>query len=277
MPAKNIECQLAQGQIGRYLAGTDISDEAVRQLEQHIVECEDCTNFVDRKRQSLHEVAGLRHAVVEMPAPKAAAIAETEPVSLPKQAATQALIQAIRDRANPLSGQTVLETVRESGPPRKRYWKTLAYSLALGAVLLVMSHLAANPTSMFGDRVGPSPVKEILEPLTAKAIASTAEPVSDGDPFTPEKPIDKPAAQPNNSVADTPKNTITVLESSTIATSSKKVTPPTTPSSSTPTQPNIDVTSKRPGRTVRTPRRSRPAPRGGNSIRVYDAQGNPLQ
>ena len=65
MPVKNIECQIARGQIGRYLAGESLSDEALKQLEGHIVGCPECKGALMQRRESLQ-------AMLDEPAPEPA-------------------------------------------------------------------------------------------------------------------------------------------------------------------------------------------------------------
>jgi hypothetical protein len=49
MSVKNLECQIAKAQIGRYLAGDALSSEAVGQLEEHIAECDECQSRSERQ------------------------------------------------------------------------------------------------------------------------------------------------------------------------------------------------------------------------------------
>ncbi len=290
MPAKNIECQLAQGQIGRYLAGANMSAEAISQLEQHIAECDDCTQYVDVKRKTLQEVAQTRHAAIHVPDPFPRS---TEPELIEAQerpsspsTSSHALIQALREKANPLANETVLETTREPKTPRRISWRSLGYSAALGAVLLAMSHFTANPTALFGERVGPS--SEPKAPTSREAKKLAPNPPTDGDPFTAEPPAAKPnptATAANAEPTPAPPTTSTPANSASSATPSSPVearpiaTEPTSNpiSSSTPSQPRTTIRSRRIGRGPRqTARPAQSAPRSGNSIRVYDANGKPI-
>jgi hypothetical protein len=283
MSVKNIECQLAQGQIGRYLAGTNMSSEAVTQLELHLSECEDCSAFVDRKKEELRALAGQRRAAVFVaepdPTPEPVAPAPEKP-----RPAAEALLKAIRDKANPLAGAPVLETVREANPPKKTYWKAFGYSAALGLVALAMAHFTANPTALFGERA-------ILEKAPPAAAAPKSEPekptasaVADADPFTQDAPANPVSSAEDIAAEDAAGSAVTSPvappqpeERAAVAAAAapeKKIS-----TSSTPTKPRVNVRSRpAPRRTVRRGGRrpsARPQ-RSGNSIRVYDENGRPI-
>lgn len=291
MPAKNIECQLAQGQIGRYLAGTDMSSEAVSQLELHIAECPDCTAFVDAKRQSLQELAQTRRAAVSIPETPAAT--ESKPAvqtqsSGGSSAVGRALVEAIRQKADPLAKETILESSREPQVPRRTYWKALGYSAALGAVLLAMSHLAANPTALFGDRVGAGSTEGAWTPQAEPKRELAPNPPSDGDPFTAEPPIDEapaiesaaveaaPTDPPRVNPAASAQPPISPVTAADAAPTNSSTPKPLVPS--TPEGPRTEVRAQRPRRPARPPvRRSTPPAPAGNSIRVYGPDGKPIK
>jgi hypothetical protein len=296
MAVKNIECQLAQGQIGRYLAGTDMSTEAVSQLELHISECEDCSTFVDEKRKALKEMAGHQTAV--------AYIADFEPAEVPiptpepaKTSPAQALIQILKERSVPAEPTLVVETHREDAPPKGIKWKAFAYSGALCVVLLVMSHFTANPTALFGDRAEAATTPKNSE-TTDTTDQPPVSPKTPSDPFIPTetttsattaatttaKPSDPTTELPNASgkaeaggqgpdarghaALPTDKTSNSNLQSAIQNPQSKFVR--------TPPAPNIRVTSH-PVRTRESRTTTRkPATRRGNSIRVYDENGIPI-
>lgn len=280
MPAKNIECQLAQGQIGRYLAGASMSTEAISQLEQHIAECDECTQFIDAKRRTLQEVSRTRQAAVSMPEPEPESQPEeAAPLAAPRNPAAQALIQAIREKTNPLSKEVVLESVREPMPPRKSHWRALGYSAALGAVLLAMSHLTANPTAIFGERVGAAAEKSAGEGSEVKSDKAPAHDVR--DPFVPNAaPTGAAASSPSTAepaVDSVEAPTTPTVETEAPAIGARSAVANPTVSPSTPTPPQTTVRARRPQRPVRQRADSAPrAGRTGNSIRVYDANGKPI-
>lgn len=100
MPVSSFECQIARGQIGRYLDGGVLSPQAMKGLEEHLAECPDCKALVARRRTELLGQLGGEaptHAVVAMPKenPLVAALraraeesapAEPRPASAPRYA-----------------------------------------------------------------------------------------------------------------------------------------------------------------------------------------------
>ena len=269
MPAKNIECQLAQGQIGRYLSGADMSSEAVQQLELHIGECEDCTAFVDAKKKSLRELAASRHAVVEFPEPETEPEPQPAPKSIPTPA--QSLIAALREKAKGEAKAPILEVKREPVASRSSTWKALIYSVGLGGVLLAMSHFTANPTALFGERVENKSSQSVETPTEAKKPA-----IPPRDPFE--------AVPVSETKATSPAATSGVKSSDAEATNTG-ATEPAPKASAAPSEPiSNSSTPPRPPVAIQSRKLSRPRPRAtrpmnrprGNSIRVYDAAGNPI-
>src|SRR5579862_9052738 len=53
MQLQNFECQIAKAQIGRFVAGDLLSDEALRQLEAHLACCPGCKNNLAERRVAL--------------------------------------------------------------------------------------------------------------------------------------------------------------------------------------------------------------------------------
>lgn len=273
MPAKNIECQLAQGQIGRYLAGANMSEESVAQLEGHIAECEDCSAYIDQKKKSLKELATLRKAAVYMEEPAEADVEAPASAPEPKHPAAKALIDAIREKtAAAKTAGPILETKREVGTPRVTHWKALAYSTGLGLVLYGMTFVTANPTALFGGLAAEAtPPAESSKGPVEESPATPPAPMSskaDGDPFTEDAPAPKAAA-----ATEPPATAAAIPE----APEPTPAAAPTISSESTPTQPRVEVRSKPVSRPVRAPRpTTAPVTRRPNSIRVYDENGRPI-
>ena len=73
MPVTEFECQIARGQIGRYLGGGPISAEAMKGLEEHLAECPGCKAVVAERRAALLGQLGGEmptHAVASVPVAK---------------------------------------------------------------------------------------------------------------------------------------------------------------------------------------------------------------
>ncbi len=160
MSVQNIECQIAQGQISRYLSGDSFPTTMVTELEKHIAECPQCQEIVNQKKAMLQAMLRMQgakpvKAVVEMPIEQ-----ELIEEELPKRAprskpARQTLSQKLVDRiAEAHASQNAGTTVqREPSDKKNTYGKPLMYSLALAAVMVGMSYVMKDPTRLFGDRV----------------------------------------------------------------------------------------------------------------------------
>src|SRR4051794_23286485 len=115
MPVTDFECQIARGQIGRYLGGGLLSPQAMTGLEEHLAECPGCKALVAERRASLVGRRGGEvptRAVVSMP------VAGENP-----------WVAAVRRRAEALrAASQTLETPRPSATEKTkstpRYAKT---------------------------------------------------------------------------------------------------------------------------------------------------------
>ena len=291
MAAQTIECQLAQGQIGRYLAGTDMSVEAVSQLELHISDCPQCSFFVEAKRAELRRKAQENSAAVSV-LDEGNHIHPFARNVAPPTEAMESLMEVIRQKATPIAEPTVIETQLEPAVAKPIHWKMFAYSAGLGLVLLGMSHITANPTALFGERAEattPSVVADsnekaalVEKPKGSEAAGTKAT----GDPFAQDEAITPPVTQSqSNGATDSKTNNADTssVTSQNQALPATTITTPTsaktiTPARSKPRYANRRRSAQR--RSARTPRRTtrRPArPAGsGNSIRVYDSNGDPV-
>lgn len=293
MAAQTIECQLAQSQIGRYLAGTDMSPEAVSQLELHISECPQCSFFVEAKRAELRKKAEANSAAVSV-LDEAKHIHPFARNVTPPTEAMESLVEVIRKKTETAApGPVVVEEKREPALAKPIQWKVFAYSAALGAVLLGMSHFTSNPTALFGERAKPAagsgaalaaaPSNENVSTEKPKGPEATGVKAS-GDPFAQDQAVTPPVSEVTPKVADaTTKQTGQNVSDARNATT--PIAPianpnPTNTISSTKKSPRVSVRRRSARRTARTPRRTnrRPSPPAGseNSIRVYDQNGNPV-
>jgi hypothetical protein len=53
MQVQNVECRLAQAQIARYLAGENLPDDTIQELERHLARCAGCREALAVRRQAL--------------------------------------------------------------------------------------------------------------------------------------------------------------------------------------------------------------------------------
>lgn len=238
MSVQNVECQIAQAQIGRYLTGGALSPEALEQLEGHIGECAACTEMLRQRREGLQAMLGGQAAVEADPARR-----PTRPE--PHPAPTASLVGRLREQL--IQAATAPAPDREGAPDRRSFLRPLALSGALAVVLVAMTVLSRNPNLVFGEKAAP-PAKETA-PAKAPAVA-------------------QPAATAPKPVASTPATTPVVEP----ATSAPKPAPPAAAKSNPPRNrptPHPAAPAKKPDTTPP------PQPKHG-SIRVYDANGNPI-
>lgn len=163
MSVQNIECQIAQGQITRYLAGDSFPTAVVTELEKHIADCPNCQEIVNQKKAMLQAMMRMQNA-----APAKAVIEpledfeeDEEPVRVSditksKKAPRQTLSQKLVDRiAQAHVENETVTTKREAADKKKLFGKPAMYCMALAVVMVSMSYLMRDPTRLFGDRVLP--------------------------------------------------------------------------------------------------------------------------
>ncbi len=141
MPVSDFECQIARGQIGRYLGGGMLSPEAMIGLEGHLAECGGCKSLVAERRAALLASLGGEapaRAVVEMPvenpliaALRAKAAADTAPEA-PKPAP---------------SAKPAPRYAKVKSKPQGNLGKPLALAALLAVVLVGMSRLSHTATA----------------------------------------------------------------------------------------------------------------------------------
>lgn len=292
MAAQTIECQLAQSQIGRYLAGTDMSPEAVSQLELHISECPECSFFVEAKRAELRKKAEANSAAVSI-LDEAKHIHPFARNVTPPTEAMESLMDVIRKRSTTAAEPIDVEEKREPALAKPIQWKVFVYSAALGAVLLGMSHFTSNPTALFGERAQPvtgsgaalaaAPSNENVSTEKPKGPEATGVKTS-GDPFAQDQAVTPPISEVSTKVTDTAATqsgpNVTDAQNGTTTTAPIANPNPTKTISSTKKSPKVSVRRRSARRTARTPRRTNRGPSqpagSENSIRVYDQDGNPV-
>jgi hypothetical protein len=203
MQVANIECQIAQAQLRRYLTGEEMPTSIVSDLETHLRHCPDCMAAAQSLRESLKGV--LQAKVTGKPVPK---------VELPKVPATE----GVREDAGPQHAPTkavvespadILDAPDSQFRPKKAVnksqIKTLLYSSALAVLLILMSTVFKDPTTLFGPRA--SSVKKDTPPV---AETSATEPVKkepsakdEGPKTGPQQPatVEPPVTEPDTTGA----------------------------------------------------------------------------
>lgn len=336
MPVTNIECQIARGQISRYVAGDRFSQEAVNQLEGHIAECPHCKRFLSERRAALQSMLGgapspkavIEVAVPDEPASPAARLQEAlKQVSLETPAEPKARpAMPKKEKAEAPAKPKREAKTAPSAPKSERsvssasFTKPAIYALALAVVVIGMNAFTKASGSILGPKAASAGLFNSIAPATTP---TSANPTPESATVTPSKPTDAAGTTETTSPAPTvPAPTVATVNASeasaaTDATDSATLeepveanTPPSsgestslvspeptkveTPTAVTKPKPVVKATprvtvrstpvrstrrrsSSRRSRTPRVTRRSTPRASGGNTIKVYDAQGNPIQ
>ena len=209
MQVKNVECQIAQAQMRRYLAGEEMPQAIVSDLEAHLKGCADCMAAAQLERQSLASVLTNRITGQSRKPASPGAPAPQSPIPFATKLAPKKLqpgkaaIQAPAD---------ILDTPDEQYAPKPKKrpinLKTVAYSLGLALILVLMSTVMKDPTAIFGPRASepntdtPQIVADPAEttpPTDTTDAATNSQPTADTGNGTSEaasspKPADTPAA-----------------------------------------------------------------------------------
>ncbi len=160
MQVQEVECQLAQAQMSRYLAGDPIPDEALRQLERHVASCSDCKVMVTERRQTLRAMLKIETGpdpTDSEQTPHARLNAPIDPIDVPAAFAGPV---ASSDAKHGFID--VLKTLPIQN------WKPLAISGGLAIVLVAISFLMGNPSKILGAKAAKG-AKSPPAPVTAKA------------------------------------------------------------------------------------------------------------
>lgn len=154
MQVQDLQCQIAQAQIARYLKGDRFDPEALKQLNDHIDACDRCKSAIAERRAELQE------KIVQ---PAQPSVTTTAPSNDSKTTRT--------------------------GPPRIKA-KPLVYACALALVLGAMSYLAQDPTSLFGEKASINSLPATNQ-VGEKSIVTTSKPIRTSAPpaTTEEKPV----------------------------------------------------------------------------------------
>lgn len=173
MQVKNIECQIAQAQLRRYLTGEEMPNTIVTDLETHLRHCPECMAAAQSLRESLKGV--LNGKIIGKP------VAEPAPIKL--QAPTQALVQTPADFLDEPDSK-----FKPAKTPKKSTMKTLAYSGALAVLLVLMSTVFKDPTTLFGPKAAAS-TKDTPPAVASTAPSTTTDKEIETEPATETTPV----------------------------------------------------------------------------------------
>ncbi|MBX3118142.1 MAG: hypothetical protein KF784_03690 [Fimbriimonadaceae bacterium] len=278
MPVQNIECQIAQGQISRYLSGDSFPTAVVTELEKHIAECPNCQEIVNQKKSMLQAMLRLQgapaaKAVVEVLEDEEEAEVKVSEVTRQPKPSRQTLSQKLIDRIAQAheEQEKQVSTKREAFDKKKFFGKPLMYSLALAAVLVAMSYVMKDPTRLFGDRVVAS--------SSSAALDQTPPPVA-----APEEDTTGTTVEPEilgNTVSSVT-DSIANAASAALATQTLPEQPATEPPTTEAPPKTVEPAAAKPTTATPTPARKtqkripqrKPSSSG---IRVYDKDGNPIK
>ncbi|MBS1720553.1 MAG: zf-HC2 domain-containing protein [Armatimonadetes bacterium] len=294
MAAESFECQIAQLQLNRYVAGESLSAETIRDLEAHLGDCPDCQQVLAEKREALLEKAGVGK---EAPAKKAAKPKATPPASkLGKAINAQRAVVSIEETEE---DEPVVEeapvtrraTAARVQPNLKLGLKPLGWSAALAAVLLAMSYAGKNASTWLGPKANqttpaaestpaPAPTAKpspVASPTPAPVVAKKPEIKIDPTAIALMGEVGIPESIQNTEFPQTEAPTLTPV----------RETVPTEPVRTETTAKRTikrNRTSIRKARTKATARTTRRTPTKRaktrapkNSVRVYDSEGRPIQ
>lgn len=262
MAVQNIECQIALGQMSRYLSGDALAADVEDELKAHIARCSSCASALEHRRVLLQAMLGANVAVAPEHSPDAEEPSETPrgngraKARLGKNLFAEAVVRSARDNTN-AGDEPALSPPTATHTP---YWKALAYSAALALVMVAMSFLMRDPTRLFGER--------------AIADAEVATPAN-AIPAEPQEPITPPAEFPAPRAPSLAAAPTQPVESAQQGSQGSKVT---IAKSETPKTPATSRPSPEPEtRKTALPKRRLPARSGGTgTLRLYDANGNPI-
>lgn len=290
MSVQNIECQIAQAQISRLLKNEPLGQAIMAELEAHVAACPDCQAFIIEHNRSLDVVVGS-----EQPAKTKKTSRKSRKPEPEVEEAIQANDEerlAFEKLFRPKAHKAAVETKRETTTVSS-FWKPLAYSGALAAVLLAMSYVMKNPTAIFGERV--------IAPVSAEAKATDNDLPSNASNDRAVEPTPPSAAQtnPSEGPVGTEEPTPTIMNvaltqdaepiareddpSPADAQVGSYVKAPAKPVVSSEPQAPKPAVTPRPRVTVRTLNRSQHrrtvrhrATKPSGSVQFYDANGRPL-
>lgn len=268
MQELNLECQLAQVQIKRYLAGETLPEVLLNDLTSHIAECKDCAELAEQQKDELRALISPE---------------EEQPAKQSLLDRLRALLLGLVARQAPESGDEnasgLLQKLKQNKP--------VVLSCALAVVLIVMATIAGNPTTLFGPKVAAAEEKseekkdeasqdasddpvdsvaqsdgssESIDAENSDEEASTAdgeEPPSDVRGGMEEKLIIARSGQPELSVEASPTQPTKQP--------AKRSTAPPRSTSSTSTQRPAAAERKEPPKEPKV------------QVTVYDSEGNPIK
>jgi hypothetical protein len=186
MDLQNIECQLAQAQMSRYLSGEHLPEDTVLQIEKHVSGCTNCQQVAADKKISLEAMLEDAQAAdpgvpeLELAPAKADVAAEPEPEPA----------REVAPPADPaLIAERIEQVVQKDDDPFTRELEALAAKMneEKAAAEAVEPAADPNPTSLLDE---PSVLEEPGAPdplaITDDALAAALNQLEQGGPAVAE-------------------------------------------------------------------------------------------
>lgn len=175
MQVQNVECHLAQAQLKRFLAGEELPEDLLVDLEHHVSNCPDCRHAAERS-------GGV---------PTPSETSGKEKPRLPWATVMQVLKK--KDSAAAGSPQSPPDILAAPGselaPVPKNRVKVALLTTALAAVLVAMTLISRDPTVIFGRKASESPIlaEQAKDAEPAQADVNVLDAVREGGE---ENPLD---------------------------------------------------------------------------------------
>lgn len=180
MQVKNIECQIAQAQLRRYLTGEEMPQALVTDLEAHLKNCPDCKGAAQQQRESLSGVLSAKimgNATPEREIQEKGSAIPKRFVRRPEPAQERPVLA----KAAVQTPLDILDSPDEEYAAKKPVkkptnLKTIGYSVGLAVVLVLMSTVFKDPTSLFGPRASNNP--QDTPPVESSTASTQQSPVT---------------------------------------------------------------------------------------------------
>lgn len=175
MELENVECQLAQAQMSRYIAGDNLPEDTIKQLEKHISTCPSCQESATEKKISLEEM--LRESREETAKP-AEISPEPAPVATPQPAPIATTPDKPADDIDKILNELVTSDEADALPPNTYPEPSLSvdsFELSDEDIAAAFESASAPVTTPFEQPVEEVPLA-VTEPTPAPAPTPVAVP-----------------------------------------------------------------------------------------------------
>ena len=221
---QKLGCEKATTLLGKFLAGETLPKEIQELLEVHVAGCDQCKDAIETRKESLLYL--LDEEIDETaPVNYGKTYLENLKNTTPKTNRKKLLLECLTKKRKDLFGpkEKPAPKIEEPAPPVAnaeptvttqikqrvhviRNWKPLTVSAALAIAMILMGHVASDPTALFGEKVvAPTNDAKKTELLAVDSEVSSSEGNSQDtqsvsltvdDPDLPENSEDKSNTEP---------------------------------------------------------------------------------